>query len=226
MEFLSSNIQFLRKQKKLTTKSLAKSIGVKESLIVQLEKNPSAAPLSLVLSLSAYFSVSLDTLVQVNLDIKKKKSSHIKFLVLDVDGVLTDAGMYYAESGDEFKKFNSKDGLAIKHLIKSGVEVAFLSNGKNIKLIQSRAKLLGVKKVYVGLDEKIIILEKWIKELKMTYKNIAYIGDDVNDLQVMKKVGLSACPADANDVIRKKVHIVLHRKGGDACVREFIDRYL
>lgn len=226
MEFISSNIKFLRKQKRLTTKILANAVRVKEHSILELEKNPTAAPLSLILSISSFFSVSLDTLVHVNLDIKKKKSSNIKFLVLDVDGVLTDAGMYYAESGNEFKKFNSKDGLAIKHLIKSGIEVAFLSNGKNTKLIQARAKLLGVKRVYVGLDEKILILDKWLKELKINYKNVAYLGDDVNDLQAIKKAGLSACPADANEVIRKKAHIVLHRNGGDACVREFIDRYL
>lgn len=226
MEFLSSNIQFLRKQQSITTAALATAIGVKESLLVKLEQTQHSATLSLILSLSSFFSVSLDTLVYVNLDIKKKKSGAIKLLVLDVDGVLTDGGMYYTESGDELKKFNAKDGLAIKHIIKSGMEVAFLSNGKNINLVQARAKLLDVKRVYVGLDEKIIILDKWLKELNITYKNVAYIGDDVNDLRVIEKAGLSACPADANEVIRKKADIVLRRKGGDACVREFIDRYL
>jgi 3-deoxy-D-manno-octulosonate 8-phosphate phosphatase (KDO 8-P phosphatase) len=155
-----------------------------------------------------------------------KKKPDIRFLVLDVDGVLTDGGMYYTESGDEFKKFNTKDGLGIKRLTADGFPVAFLSSGKNKKLIASRAKLLGVQYVYVGFDEKLGILEDWCKKLKVDPKHVAYIGDDVNDLKVIPFVGFTACPADAVARVKKSVNIVLRKKGGDACVREFIERFI
>ena len=157
---------------------------------------------------------------------KEKKKAKIKFLVLDVDGVLTDGGMYYSESGDEFKKFNTKDGLGIKKIMTVGVKVAFLSSGKNVNLITNRAKLLGVKYIYVGMDEKLKILEQWCKELNIGMDNIAYIGDDVNDLKVMEKVGVAACPADAVEKIRKSADVILLKKGGDGCAREFIERFI
>jgi 3-deoxy-D-manno-octulosonate 8-phosphate phosphatase (KDO 8-P phosphatase) len=223
--YLSSNIKLLRTQRKLTHAALAKLSSVKEKHIKQIEKNGGIA-LADLLSLADAFKLSIDTLVKIDLATKYAKAKSIKLLVIDIDGVLTDGGMYYTENGDELKKFNTKDGLAIKRLTKSGMQVAFLSNGKNTALIQSRAKLLGVQKIYVGTEEKEIILDKWVKELKITYKNVAYIGDDVNDLKVIGKAGFSACPADATDAIMHNVNIILTRNGGDACVREMIDNYL
>ena len=152
--------------------------------------------------------------------------SEIKFLVLDVDGVLTDGGMYYSESGDEFKKFNTKDGMGIKKVVESGIPVGFLSSGKNKNLIGNRAKLLGVKFVYVGFKEKLGILDEWRKKLKLSFNEIAYIGDDINDLKIIAKVGFSAAPADAVDKVKKAVNVVLKKKGGEGCVREFIEKYL
>ena len=150
----------------------------------------------------------------------------IKFLVLDVDGVLTDGGMYYSNSGDEFKKFNTKDGMGIKLAIAKGIKIGFLSNGKNSALINNRAALLKVEYVYVGNDNKMGVLNGWMKELKLDYSEIAYIGDDVNDAEVISHIGLSACPNDAIKSIKEKVNIILTNKGGEGCVREFIDNYL
>jgi 3-deoxy-D-manno-octulosonate 8-phosphate phosphatase (KDO 8-P phosphatase) len=150
----------------------------------------------------------------------------IKFLALDVDGVLTDGGMYYSNSGDEFKKFNTKDGLGIKRLIANGVKVGFLSNGINDSLINNRAKLLGVEYVYVGVKNKAEVLEEWRKELQIEYADFAYIGDDVNDAEVVDIVGFSACPNDAVESIKQKVNHILKTKGGEGCVREFIDTFL
>ena len=93
-------------------------------------------------------------------------NKNIKFLVLDVDGVLTDGGMYYSNSGDEFKKFNTKDGMGIKLAAAKGIKIGFLSNGKNNALIANRAALLGVEFVYVGFDKKIKILNDWMDQLK------------------------------------------------------------
>ena len=157
---------------------------------------------------------------------KEKKRTKIKFLVLDVDWVLTDGGMYYSESGDEFKKFNTKDGLGIKKIMTVGVKVAFLSSGVNANLINNRAKLLGVRHVYVGTEEKMKIMEKWCTDLNISLANIAYIGDDENDLKVMDKVGLSACPADAVAAVKKSADVHLLKKGGEGCVREFIERFI
>lgn len=153
----------------------------------------------------------------------KKK---IRFIVLDIDGVLTDGGMYYTESGDEFKRFNTKDGMGIKLAMKRGVEVGFISSGINKNIINNRAKLLGVKYVYVGEGEKLDVLKKWCKKLKIDLSETAYIGDDVNDVKIIAAVGFSACPADAVEKIKGMVDLVLGRKGGDACVREFVDNHL
>jgi 3-deoxy-D-manno-octulosonate 8-phosphate phosphatase (KDO 8-P phosphatase) len=155
-----------------------------------------------------------------------KKKLDIKFLVVDVDGVLTDGGMYYSNSGDEFKKFNTKDGMGIKICVQKGIKIGFLSNGKNEILINNRAGLLGVEYVYVGNENKLKVLDKWLKKLKLSYKNVAYIGDDINDLEIIKQVIFSACPSDAVKAVKQKATIVLKNKGGDACVREFIDDYL
>jgi YrbI family 3-deoxy-D-manno-octulosonate 8-phosphate phosphatase len=151
---------------------------------------------------------------------------NIKFLVLDVDGVLTDGGMYYTESGDEFKKFNAKDGLAIRRLTKAGIPVGIISHGHLSKLINKRAELLGIKHVYVGMGvKKMDILINWCNELKIDLNDVAYIGDDINDLEVLQAVGVSACPDDAVFKVKNNVHHVLQNNGGQACVREFIDEY-
>lgn len=153
-------------------------------------------------------------------------SGRIKFLVLDVDGVLTDGGMYYTSSGEQFKRFNVKDGMAIKEARKAGLRVAFLSAGSSEKIVRDRANTLDVTLVYVGQEPKINILNKWCDELGFNLSQVAYIGDDVNDLEVMDAVGYSACPADAAKAVKDKAYIVLTRNGGDACVREFVDEHL
>lgn len=164
------------------------------------------------------------------LDVRKKKSikptSPVKLLVLDIDGVLTDGGVYFSESGDESKKFNVKDGMGIRMAVKNGIKVGFLSAGRTQKLIQKRADLLGVELVYVGNTEKILILKKWLQKLDISFADVAYIGDDVNDLECIENSGFSACPSDAAETILKSVDVVLKKKGGEGCVREFIGRFL
>lgn len=153
-------------------------------------------------------------------------TQNIKFLVLDVDGVMTDGGMYYTEGGDQFKKFNTKDGMAIKVVLSKGYHVAFLSSGSQETIVKNRAETLGVKRVYVGTKEKLEVLKEWCSELNLELENVAYVGDDINDLQVIEAVGFSGCPADAVEAVKLKVNVILTRKGGDACVREFVDEHL
>ena len=151
---------------------------------------------------------------------------NIKLLVLDVDGVLTDGGLYYTESGDQFRKFNVKDGMAIKIALNRGYKVAFLSAGTADTIIHNRAKTLGVERVYVGSRPKLDVLQEWCSELGLTMQNVAYIGDDINDIAVIEAVGFSGCPADAVESVKRKANVVLNRTGGNACVREFVDEHL
>ena len=154
------------------------------------------------------------------------KDTNIKLLILDVDGTLTDGGIYITEKGDSFKKFNAKDGTAIRYLLKNGIEVGIISASISQEIVRTRAKMLGMKYCYVGDDDKALVLDKWLKELYITSSQVAFVGDDVNDLTIIKKVGLSACPIDAVDIVKKNVTHILTKTGGEACVREFVEKYL
>ena len=152
--------------------------------------------------------------------------SEIKFLALDVDGVMTDGGMFYTDSGEEIKRFDTKDGRGIIELQKSGVQVGLISSGFKSEIIDGRAKTLGINKVYVGTDPKLGILEGWCKELDISLNEVAYIGDDVNDREIIKAVGFTGCPADGMPTIKEIVDVVLTRDGGQGCIREFIEEHL
>lgn len=159
-------------------------------------------------------------------DFLKKKIDKIKLLVLDVDGVMTDGGMYYTESGDQFKKYNTKDGMAVQHLVKDNFQIAIISSGFKTEMVKARAELLGIQRCYIGRDPKIDILKSYCAELEIGLENVALIGDDINDLEMIKSIGLSACPSDAVNVVKSNVDIILSKKGGEGCVREFVDAYL
>ncbi|MCE3296548.1 MAG: 3-deoxy-D-manno-octulosonate 8-phosphate phosphatase, YrbI family [Crocinitomicaceae bacterium] len=155
----------------------------------------------------------------------KEKLGKIKLLILDIDGVMTDGGMYYTENGDEIKKFNAKDGMAIRHLTVNKFPVGILSSGFSGGAIRKRAQILEISRCYVGREAKLTILQQWCDELEITLSQVAMIGDDINDLPVMEHIGFSACPSDAVDKVKKQCDLVLTKKGGEGCVREFIDNY-
>lgn len=150
----------------------------------------------------------------------------IKLLLLDVDGTLTDGGVYISESGEQSKRFDVKDGMGIKLAVEAGIKVGIISHSSSTAMIEVRAKMLGISPVYVGKRPKMDVLNEWLEELKLTMEEIAFIGDDVNDLEIMKAVGTSACPADAVSQVKEIATIQLSKNGGSGCVREFIDRYL
>ena len=156
----------------------------------------------------------------------KAKIAKIKLLVIDVDGVMTDGGMYFTESGDQFKKFNTKDGMAIIHLTKSNFQVAIISSGFKGEAVTKRAEMLGIQNCTVSRAPKIETLTRLCEEQGISLENVAMIGDDINDLEVMQNIGFSACPRDAVNRIKKNSTIILNKKGGEGCVREFIDEYL
>lgn len=156
-----------------------------------------------------------------------EKLAKIKLLILDVDGVMTDGGMIFSENADQQKKFNTKDGMGIIEVVKKGeVEVGIISSGFTGGLVHKRAEMLGMKRCYVGRDSKISVLESWIEEMQISLEEVAIIGDDINDLSIMRVAGFSACPTDAVEVVKKQVDVILSLKGGQGCVREFIDNYL
>jgi len=161
-----------------------------------------------------------------NMTVDVQKAKKIKLLILDVDGVMTDAGMFFTENGDQIKKYNAKDGMAIMALKKSGIDVGIISSGFKLEMVKARAELLKIEHLYVGRDPKIDILNAWCRKLNIDLSEVGIIGDDINDLQVMRSVGFSVAPSDAVAVVKKNVDLVLTSKGGDGCVREFIDNYL
>ena len=220
MSVYQNNISHLLKQKNLSLAQFENIIFIPETRILE----PSLAEL---IKIANYFEMSIDLLVKKSLaQLHKLKSADIQFLILDVDGTLTDGGMYFTESGDLMKKYNTKDGMAIKGLTKAGFQVGIISHSHQSNMVETRAKMLGIQNVYVGAESKLIILDSWLKELKLNRKQVAYIGDDINDTEIMESVGLSACPRDAIKSIQTLSDIVLEREGGKACVREFIDEYL
>ena len=150
----------------------------------------------------------------------------IKLIIIDVDGVMTDGGLYYDSKNNYIKKFNAKDGIAIKAAINSGKEIRFLSSGIFNNIISSRAETLGVKTYKCTSKSKKEILDDWLLELKLSYENVACIGDDINDKESMNNSILSACPSDAHKEIKEISKIVLKAKGGEGCVREFFDKYI
>lgn len=156
----------------------------------------------------------------------KKKAAQIKLLVLDVDGTLTDGGVYIDSNGVQSKKFHIRDGMGITLLHEKGLPVGILSHSRSKTILDERARMLGIDRVYSGKEPKIEVLSRWLLELNLSFEQVAYIGDDVNDLEVLEKVGFSACPHDAHFSLVKVVDVVLQRNGGQGCVREFIDRFL
>jgi YrbI family 3-deoxy-D-manno-octulosonate 8-phosphate phosphatase len=139
---------------------------------------------------------------------------------------MTDGGMYYTESGDQIKKYNSKDGMAIMKAQEKGLICGIISSAFTDKMVLNRAETLSIKRVYVGRDQKITILRQWCEELAISLNEVAMIGDDINDLSIMREIGLRACPKDAVQEVKKEVDIVLTKNGGNGVVREFIDNFL
>jgi len=156
----------------------------------------------------------------------KEKLKKIKLLILDVDGTLTDGGIYITEEGIQFKKYNAKDGLGIMMAQKQGVEVGIISHSRSAAMVEKRADMIGIKYCYVGRESKALILAQWCEENNWKKEEVAFIGDDMNDLDIMQEVGVTACPADAIQGIKDIVDVQLTKKGGDGAVREFIDSYL
>jgi 3-deoxy-D-manno-octulosonate 8-phosphate phosphatase (KDO 8-P phosphatase) len=220
-----SNLRFLYPRLGLQPDVFASLVGAAEAEVEGWLKGKGTPNLYQLAQLSAMLRVNMGRLVLDDLTLRTE-TKDIRLLVLDVDGVLTDGGIYLTEKGDEFKKFNARDGRGIMSAQKQGIEVAFCSGGTQSEAIRHRAERLGVKRWYVGKAPKASIVQQWLAESNWDFTNVAYVGDDANDLEMIAKAGLSACPSDAARANLDSVDIILSLPGGQGCVREFIELYL
>ena len=149
----------------------------------------------------------------------------IRLFATDVDGVLTDAGMYYAESGDEWKKFNTRDGMGIKLLQRAGIVTAIVTQERT-KLVARRAEKLTIPELHQGVMDKLSCVREMAVRYGLTLSQVAYIGDDINDLETLKAVGFSATPADGMPKVTAVVDYICLKKGGEGAVREIIEMIL
>ena len=149
----------------------------------------------------------------------------IRLFATDVDGVLTDAGMYYAESGDEWKKFNARDGMGLKLLQKAGIITAIVTQERT-KLVMRRAEKLAIPELHQGVMDKLSLVREMAARHRLALSQVAYIGDDANDLETLKVVGFSATPADGMPQVTAVVDYVCQKKGGEGAVREIIEMIL
>ncbi len=152
-----------------------------------------------------------------------EKAKHIKLLITDCDGVLTDAGVYYGENGEVLKKFNIRDGMGVERLRKlASVETAIIT-GEVSPSVAKRAEKLKITELHLGIKDKLAVLVQIMVNRNLTKDNIAYIGDDVNDIEIMQNVGLTACPSNAISFTKEVADYICENKGGEGCFREFAE---
>lgn len=150
------------------------------------------------------------------------KLKQVELVIFDVDGTLTEGGVYFDDKDGEYKKFYTKDGFGIRALIKSGIKATAIT-GRDSNLTTRRMKELNIDYFMQGQKDKSVALKKLCQDLNVKPENIAAIGDDLNDLPLFKEVGFCACPQDAHPYIQKISDLVLHRKGGFGAGRELCD---
>src|SRR4030065_2849555 len=143
----------------------------------------------------------------------------MRLIAFDVDGVMTDGGLYYSDSGEEFKRFNSLDGQGLKMLRASGVEIALIT-GRTSRCVEARAQNLSIAHVLQGVENKLEAMVKLLNKLKLSRDAAAYMGDDVGDLTVMRHVGMAITVPDAPLLVREHSHYITQRNGGYGAVSE------
>ncbi len=156
----------------------------------------------------------------MNADLK-----NIKLLLLDVDGVLTDGSITYTDSGEQIKSFNSKDGLGLRLLMDSGINVGIIT-GRKSQALNLRCKNLGISLLFDGIKDKSKALDKIAQDTGFSFENMAFVGDDLIDLPAIKKVGVSFCVQDASKDVKNHSDIITNQNGGSGAVREICEMIL
>lgn len=150
------------------------------------------------------------------------QNTTISLLVLDVDGVMSDGKVTYTSDGAELKSFNIKDGVGIKRIQKAGVQTAIIT-GRVSPMVERRATELGIHHLIQGREDKLAALKELLVSLSIDLGDVAYMGDDLPDMEAIASAGIGACPADAVAAVRAQADWISSLKGGDGCVREFCD---
>ena len=148
-----------------------------------------------------------------------------KLVITDIDGVMTDGGMYYTADGDVMKRFSVKDGWGVIFLRKLGIPVAIMT-GENTPIVRRRAEKLKIDHCFLGVKDKVATASALCHELGITLDDVAFIGDDINDLPLLRKVGISGSPDNTPGYIKREVDIVTDTKGGYGAFREFVEKLL
>ena len=148
-----------------------------------------------------------------------------KLILTDIDGVWTDGGMYYDQTGNEWKKFHTYDSAGVLFAHKKNVPVGIIT-GESTAIVQRRATKLKVDYLFQGVSNKLRVAIQLCNDLNITLKDVAYIGDDINDIELLKNVGISAVPCSAPKYIQKYADFVTTKKGGEGCFREFVEKIL
>jgi 3-deoxy-D-glycero-D-galacto-nononate 9-phosphatase len=145
-----------------------------------------------------------------------------KLILTDIDGVWTDGGMYYDETGNEWKKFNTADSWGVAYCKHLKIKIAIIT-GESTNIVKRRSDKLKVDYCFMGAKNKVGVAEELRKELGLEWKDIAFIGDDINDIQLMKLVGIPGCPANAPEYIKREVKLITKKTGGEGAFREFVE---
>jgi len=148
-----------------------------------------------------------------------------RLVMTDIDGVWTDGGMYYDQTGNEWKKFNTSDSAGVVFLRLSGIPVAILT-GEDTRIVASRAAKLRIEHVYQGVHNKLHVAQQLCASLGIGLDETAYIGDDVNDIPLLRAAGVSCSPANAPDYVAMHAHFTTHLRGGEGAFREFVETLL
>ena len=154
-----------------------------------------------------------------------RRARAVRLLILDVDGVMTDGSIILDNDGNEYKAFHVRDGHGIRMLMNSGIQVAIIT-GRGSKVVDLRAKELGITEVYQKCKDKRAAFRKLLRKYSLSAEDVAYIGDDIVDLPVMSQVGLPVAVADATDEVKAHAALVTKNKGGRGAVREVTDLIL
>ena len=154
-----------------------------------------------------------------------KLSKHIKLIVLDVDGVMTDGRIILDNHGNELKAFYVRDGHGIRLAIRAGIIMAIIT-GRHSGVVEKRAVELGIKDVYQGVKEKLSAYLELLNKYNLKDEEVAFMGDDVVDIPLMRRVGLAAAPSDADELTKEKADFVSIKRGGRGAVRDFIELIL
>ncbi|MFW5792935.1 MAG: KdsC family phosphatase [Bacteroidota bacterium] len=155
----------------------------------------------------------------------KKLLLSVKTLIFDVDGVMTDGIVILSPDGDMLRTMNVKDGYALQLAMKKGYQIIIITGGRSA-LVKDRFSALGIEHIHLGVNDKLELFHKIVKELKLDKEQILYMGDDIPDYNIMKEVGIPACPADAAEEIKSISKYISNYDGGKGCVRDVLEQVM